>query len=194
MSDTAGDARERWDARYRAGEHTTPSPSTTFTDLEQFLPAPGRGLDVAGGAGRHAIWLAQRGWQMTVSDISPVALELAQSRASESGVTLRTMERDLEHLGIPPGPWDLIVCFHYLWRPLLQEVAAALSERGRIVVIQPTRKNLERHPRPGPAFLLDEGELRQILAPMTTVHYEETWTSEGRHEAIGVAARRLSNT
>lgn len=193
MSDPASDSRERWNARYLAGEHTGPTPSRTFTDLEPFLPKPGRGLDVAGGVGRHAIWLAQRGWQMTVADISPVALTMAQERARENGITLQLMERDLEHLGVPPGPWDLIVCFHFLWRPLLQQVSAALAERGRIVVVQPTRKNLERHPRPGPAFLLDEGELRQILAPMTIVHYEETWTSEGRHEAIGIAEKSPRN-
>jgi SAM-dependent methyltransferase len=193
MSDPASDSRERWNARYLAGEHAGPSPSRIFTDLERFLPTPGRGLDVAGGVGRHAIWLAQRGWQMTVADISPVALAMAQERARDAGVTLQPMERDLERLGVPPGSWDLIVCFHFLWRPLLQQVAAALSERGRIVVVQPTRKNLERHPRPGPAFLLEEGELRQILAPLAIVHYEETWTSEGRHEAIAVAAKSQGN-
>lgn len=179
--------RDRWDARYRAGEHATAIPSSTFTALKSHLPAPGRGLDVAGGAGRHAIWLAQQGWNMTVADISTVALELARARATAAGIELTTQVCDVERSGIPLGPWDLIVCFHFLWRPLLQRICQELTPGGRLIVVQPTRRNLERHARPSAQYLVDEGELPQLVPQMNIVHCQELWTAEGRHEAILVA-------
>ena len=52
------------------------------------------------------------------------------------------------------GPWDLILCCHYLHRPLFPAIAAALAPGGLFVFTQPTRTNLERHARPGAPFLL----------------------------------------
>lgn len=49
--------REKWNARYR--EEGPPSPPSPFlVGLDDLLPRRGRALDVAGGTGRHALWLA----------------------------------------------------------------------------------------------------------------------------------------
>src|SRR2546422_4647992 len=53
-----------WDERYRQGEHTNDQPHPLITRFASKL-APGRALDLASGPGRHAIWLAERGWQVT---------------------------------------------------------------------------------------------------------------------------------
>src|SRR5262245_61692495 len=104
---------EKWDARYR--ERGAPGdPSPWVTSLDGVLPHRGRALDVAGGAGRHAIWLARRGLDVTLCDVSTVGLEIA-ARA-EPRLTCRRV--DLESEPLPAGPWDLIVCFHYLQRAL----------------------------------------------------------------------------
>lgn len=39
---------------------------------------PGVALDVAGGVGRHSLWLAERGWRVKLVDISGVGVNLAQ--------------------------------------------------------------------------------------------------------------------
>ena len=82
------------------------------------MPRAGRAIDLAGGTGRHGIWLAERGLDVTIADISPVGLEVARQRAAEAGVTIQTLEVDLETSPFPAGPWDLIVSVCYLWRPL----------------------------------------------------------------------------
>ena len=56
----------------------------TCAMLERYLPSAGRILDIGGGAGRYAIWLAERGYQVVLADLSPNLLELAQARIKEA--------------------------------------------------------------------------------------------------------------
>ena len=57
--------------------------------------APGRALDLACGEGRNALWLAERGWQVTAVDFSAVGLAKAQRLASERALDLRWVEADV---------------------------------------------------------------------------------------------------
>src|SRR2546426_2222380 len=62
--------------------------STTTRHLAQFLPTPpARVLDIGGGAGRYAIWLAQRGYEVTLVDLSAHLVEEASRHAAEAGVS-----------------------------------------------------------------------------------------------------------
>jgi SAM-dependent methyltransferase len=180
--------RDKWNARYREGDAPR-APSRVVLAVEALLPHRGRALDVAGGAGRHAIWLAQRGLNVTLADIADEGLALARRAAMDAGVHVETVAIDLESAPLPAGPWDLILCFHYLHRPLYASFAAALAPGGVLLVVQPTKANLERHPRPGPAFLLDQGELPGLVAPLAIERHDEAWLEEGRHEARVVARR-----
>src|SRR5215211_7845992 len=72
--------REKWNARFRE-QRQLASPSPFLLELDGILPRRGRALDVAGGAGRHAIWLARRGLEVTLVDISDVALDIARRQA-----------------------------------------------------------------------------------------------------------------
>lgn len=186
----------RWDARYRDRRpEKEASPSPFLPALDDLLPrgerAPApRALDVAGGAGRNAVWLARRGLAVTVVDVSPVALDLARAAAMRAGVTLHLLTADLEREPLPAGPFDLVVSIDFLWRPLFVAVSAILACGGLLVVVQATRRNLERHPHPRARFLLDEGELPSLLAPdLAVLRHEEDWFDD-RHEARLVARKR----
>lgn len=48
--------------------------------LRAHLPPSGRVLDLGGGPGRYAGWLAERGYRVTLADLSPNLLELARER------------------------------------------------------------------------------------------------------------------
>jgi SAM-dependent methyltransferase len=181
--------RAKWDERYRSKGPESSEPLAFLTSLE--LPEPGRALDVAGGAGRNAIWLARRGWQVTIVDVSPQGLALA--RAAAPDLALQIICADLERAPLPPGPFDLVVSSYFLRRELFPAFPAVLAPGGRLVYVQPTRSNLQRHARPPAGFLLDDGELPSLVRDLEIVSYEEGWFGEGdeaRHEARLVARKR----
>lgn len=181
--------RTKWDAKYADAAFAPREPSAVLISLAKFLPTTGRAIDVAGGAGRNAIWLAQRGLDVTIADVSSVGLAQATARAAEAGVTLNTLCTDLEVQNFPPGPWDLILSCRYLQRPLFAVYPQALAPGGTLVVIQPTKSNLERHDKPPADFLLEDGELPGLVQGLQILHYEEGWLADGRHDAVVVARK-----
>ena len=185
----AASDRAKWNARFQTGDHASDNPSAILVSLAPQLPAAGRALDVAGGAGRNSIWLAHRGFQVVLADVSDVALALAARRAQQSKVGLATVQVDLEEEPLPAGPWQLILFVQYLQRPLLDKCAGQLAPGGLLVVIHPTERNLERNARPSRRFLLRDGELPSLVSQLDVVHYEEGWSLEDRHDAVLVARR-----
>jgi 2-polyprenyl-3-methyl-5-hydroxy-6-metoxy-1,4-benzoquinol methylase len=183
--------RDKWDRKYAEREGPG-EPSAFLRGLDGVLPRSGRALDVAGGAGRHALWLARRGLEVTIADVSAVGLELATRTANAEGLDIDTACVDLAEAPLPAGPWDVIVSFHYLQRDLFAAFASELAPGGYLVFCQATRTNLERHQHPSARFLLDDGELPGLIAelPLEVVSYAEGWSVEGRHEAELVAVRR----
>lgn len=179
--------RERWNARYLDGDEGG-TPLMLGRSLHHF-PRSGRALDIAGGPGQAAVILAARGMDVTLVDISDVALEQAVERAERSRVELTTCCRDLEVDPLPSGPWDLITCFNYLDRELFPTMIDQLAEGGLLVVSLPTRSNLERNERPSERFLLDDGELPGLIADLSTVLYQEGWSLDSRHTAEAIAKK-----
>ena len=62
------------------------------------LPPGSRILDLACGHGRHAIPLAQRGYQVTGQDLSEAFLERARAEAQARGVMVRWVHRDMREI------------------------------------------------------------------------------------------------
>lgn len=50
--------------------------------IAAYLPSGARILDIGGGPGRYALWLAGRGQRVTLADLSPALLTIARERAA----------------------------------------------------------------------------------------------------------------
>lgn len=184
----AADDRTRWNEQYR--QNPMPWAVTPFLlELQPLLPRDGRALDVAGGSGHNAVWLARRGLDVTLVDVADVALDRAARLAETAGVPLRVERLDLEAEPLPAGPFALILCLNYLQRALFDAWPGLLAPGGLLVFLQPTRKNLERNPNPTPRFLLEDGELRGLVRGLEVLRLEESWSPASRHEARLVARR-----
>jgi glycine/sarcosine N-methyltransferase len=73
-------------------------------------PRTGRILDCACGIGTQAIGLARRGYDLTGTDLSPVALGRAVTEAAARGVTLAVAAADMRALPFPDAAFDVVVC------------------------------------------------------------------------------------
>lgn len=178
----ADEDRERWNRKYQEAGARAGAPSVALVELSRWLPAQGRALDVAGGAGANAVWLARRGLDVTLVDVSEAGLELARAHAQREGVAIATVWTDLEAEPLPAGPWALVLCCCYLQRDLIPRIAAALEPGGRLVWIHPTVTNLERHASPGRRFLLQAGEAAPLVEAAGSLRVcwaEESWIGPG---------------
>src|SRR6516162_2844803 len=82
--------------------------------LARFLPAPPAAiLDIGGGPGGHACWLAARGYQVHLIDISPLHVELArQASAQQPQAPLASAGTgDARSLSWADGAADAVVMF-----------------------------------------------------------------------------------
>jgi SAM-dependent methyltransferase len=130
-----------WDERYGGHDPVwSDRPNAVLVVEASDLP-PGRALDVGCGEGRDAIWLAERGWQVTAIDFSEAGLARAARHAAERGVADRIEWRhaDLRRWTPDGEQWDLVTsCFlHLLDDGMLRatgRMAEAVAPGGTLLV------------------------------------------------------------
>jgi len=184
----AGD-RDRWNEKWSAAGMGTSHGSKLVDLLAPWLPASGRLLDIAGGGSTDSLEFARRGFAVAVCDVSDVGLATSRERGLAEGLTIETVEADLEEQPLPAGPWDVITVANYLQRDLFAAAVGSLAPGGLLGVVIATRTNLERNDKPGAPFLLEPGELPLLVTGAEILHHSEDWRANGRHEAHVVARR-----
>src|SRR6266849_3861649 len=164
---------EDWDARYReSARQLADRPAAILAEVLPLLPR-GRALDIACGAGRNAIFLAIRGWDVTAVDFS-----FAEPPRQLPGLHL--IEGDLEKLSLPRQAFDLIVCTNYLQRSLFRQIEAALRSGGALLYETFTRDQLQFAAGPrNLEFLFNPGELRESFPDLATLFYRELSAGKG---------------
>lgn len=80
--------------------------------LEQKLPSGTHVLDAGGGAGRYAVWLAERGHHVSLLDLSAGQVAVARERLTEHGVAqgVRVARGDIRTLPFEDGAFDAVCC------------------------------------------------------------------------------------
>jgi SAM-dependent methyltransferase len=172
----------QWDARYAGRELLWGSgPNSHFATAVAAL-SPGRALDLGCGDGRNAIWLAERGWDVTAVDFSSVALDRARRVAAGRGVTVDLRQEDLLTWVPPARRYDLVALLyvHLPSRDLAQlhaRAAAAVAPGGVLIILGHDRRNLSQgHGGPqDPDVLLEPDLVRSQLAGLD-VEVAETIT------------------
>ena len=181
-----------WTGPREFGPGVLRGPSAWLIENADLLPRGGRVLDVACGRGRHALLLASAGFEVHAIDRAPEAIAFVRDTADRLGLKLTAEIVDLE-TDPPPdlgsATCDAVLVFNYLHRPLVPALRAAVKTGGRIFYETFTTRQAERgHPR-NPAFLLKDGELPELLAPLTIVR-SRAGDIDGRWIASAVAERR----
>jgi 2-polyprenyl-3-methyl-5-hydroxy-6-metoxy-1,4-benzoquinol methylase len=138
-----------WDERYSGrGLVWGAGPNRFVAEETAGLPA-GAALDLGTGEGRNAIWLAERGWQVTGIDFSAAGLARAARLAAERGVSVTWVHADLLAWQ-PAGSSYQLVLIAYIHLPpavlarMFRTAAAAVAPGGTLLVIGHDRDNVTR--------------------------------------------------
>jgi tellurite methyltransferase len=173
-----------WDKRYRASEAAgSETPTPLVARIAAGMKA-GRALDLACGAGRNAVWLAEQGWKVAAVDGSAAAIEIVRRRSAAALVSIDAWVADLEkgEFAIEEGAWDLILMCCYLQRDLFEPVKAGVVEGGVVIAMVLLREPKGERSR----FRMMPGELRNCFRGWEILH---------DHEGAGIAeiaARKLA--
>ena len=139
-----------WDERYRASDAVFSRNPNRQVVVEAEGLTPGTALDVGCGEGGDAIWLAGRGWRVTGTDFSAVALDRCAALARQAGVGDRTEWRQVDaRTWQPDGErWDLVSSqFIHLsdggMPDLVRRLGDAVAPRGTLLVVGHHPSDLE---------------------------------------------------
>ena len=141
--------RDHWDRKYAETQQLWAlAPNRSFAAEVADLP-PGRALDLACGEGRHAVWLAERGWEVTAVDFSDVAIARARARAAREQVEVDFRCVDLLDFVPERGAFDLVLVL-FLQIPgderrlVLSRATAAIAPGGTFVLVGHDLENLDK--------------------------------------------------
>jgi SAM-dependent methyltransferase len=165
-------------------------PAAWLVQHSELLPRSGSALDVACRSGRHALWLAGRGLTTLAVDRDADAVRELNDLARARQLPLRAEVGDLEG-DTPPflgASFDLIVVVQYLHRPLFPALIGALAPRGVLVYETFTRAQAARGKPSNPAYLLEPGELLDLVRPLEVLVSREG-DYDGRMIASIIARR-----
>ncbi len=129
-----------WEARYAEAGYAYGTRPNDFLREEVGRLPPGRVLCLAEGEGRNAVWLAQRGFDVTAVDLSARGLQKARRLASDRKVRITTLQADLATFPIRAGEWAGIVS-------IFAHVPSAVRRRVHAAVVSGLA--------PGGVFLLE---------------------------------------
>lgn len=169
-----------WDERYGSAADRMWSGAvngSVAVELEDV--APGNILDIGCGEGGDAIWLAQRGWDVTAVDISSVAIERGRAAADASDVSVNWQCADV--LATPPeaDAFDVVtIQYPALLREAgdaaIRRLLAAVRPGGVLLVVghHLDAAHAHEHGHDMTRFV-DLDDLRRILSVWFTIEVDE---------------------
>lgn len=148
-------------------------PAQFLIENVNLLPK-GQVLDVAMGGGANAVYLARMGFEVEGVDISAQAVNTALELARKSDVNLKARLADLEsNYLIRKSSCDVIICFKYLQRSLIQQMKDGLRTGG-MVVYETFIVDQARFGKPkNPDHLLKHNELLDLFRDFRCLRYRE---------------------
>ena len=184
--------RNKWNKRYAEDSYQKHNPVTLVEDWLPRLPV-GRALDVACGAGRNAILLAQAGYLVDAIDISREGLNLARQKAEDLGLDINWIEHDLDEPYRFDTDYDLIIVMWFVDLGLVSRLCACLAPGGYLICEEHLVTDLEVIGPSSTNFRVTPGEAREAVSGLDVLLYEESieMNDEGDHVASArVVARR----
>ena len=157
---------EKWNRRYREGAYAGRRHPSALLETWIEAIAPGRALDLACGAGRNALYLAERGFRVDAVDISGEALARVGESATAQGLELTCIQHDLDQAPRLDAGYQLILVIRYVNQPLLHSLGALLAPGGFLLCEEHLRTDADVIGPANPAYRVAPGDLAEAAADL----------------------------
>ena len=190
MTDPAQE-QSKWNQRYLEGTHGNLPPDPLLVTgfehyIEPLFPNAGYALDIAGGTGRHAIFLAEKAWKVRLIDIAEAGIVNARKNARNLAARIEFSAEDLSRFQGDDRSYDLIAVFFFLQREIFPALLKALKPGGLLIYKTYTRHQAKFGGGPtNPAYFLAENELLHSFRDLRVLHYAELIRDCGMAELVG---------
>lgn len=178
--------------------------SELFSDFSTEKPI----LDLACGAGRNGLFLANRGRSVVFADRDLESLKIIKKRLKSQGDSVsETLQKGGQHscwnvdlesedfVGLENNTFGGIVVFRYLHRVLFDDIKSSIVPGGVIIYETFNLAQAEIGRPKNPNFLLKKGELRKVFDSWEILHSFEgiKEIANGSRQAISqIVARKPS--
>jgi SAM-dependent methyltransferase len=142
-------------------------------------------LDIGCGVGRHALFLARQGFNVTAIDLSPAGIDYVREAAAAAGVKIALQASAFDDLPFPDGSFDYALAWNVIYHGDAMALERAVAEVRRVL-------------RPGGLFqatLLSKRHFKYgqgiEISPNTFVIPDEDEKGHPHHYADEAEARAL---
>jgi len=184
--------RDKWNQRYAEGSYHKNNPVTLVQDWLPRLPV-GRALDVACGAGRNSMLLAQAGYQVDAIDISREGLNLARLNAENQGLSINWIEQDLDQPYKFDTEYDLIIVMWYVNLELISRLCDCLAPGGYLLCEEHLITDQEVIGPTSLDYRVAPGDLREAVSGVDVLLYEESIEMNSEGEQVASARVVVKN-
>jgi len=132
--DTAHQAWDRlWDTEAGRMDWTTVEQDVHNIERQLAGRSVSRVLDLGCGIGRHSLFLAAHGYQVSSVDASSKAVELTQKAAREAGLAVAVRQSAMTQLPFEDRAFDYVLAWNVIYHGDQNTVRTVLAEISRVL-------------------------------------------------------------
>jgi len=165
--------RDMWNQRYAEPGFAYGTRENEFLASVVHLIPKGPVLCLGEGEGRNAVYLAEKGYDVTAIDTSTVGLEMARNLACRRDVEIITICEYVASFNIQPSTWAGIISIYFHVPPALRADLHTRCVRGLVpggvFILEgytPKQLDYKTGGPQNPEFLMSETGLRQELSSL----------------------------
>ena len=169
--------KEKWDSKYLKKSQLLRPRESSKNLQEHIQHCKGtKALDLACGAGRNSIFLAECGFDVDALDIAEIAVDALNTEAKKKNLhsKINTYQVDLDTHEIQKDKYDIIVMANFLDRAVLESAKNALKKGGVLFVETYMINDENEKKQSDPNNLLKSQELKEMLDDSWQIlHFDE---------------------
>jgi len=169
--------KEKWDSKYLKKSQLLRPRESSKNLQEHIQHCKGtKALDLACGAGRNTIFLAECGFDVDALDIAEIAVDALNTEAKKKNLhsKINTYQVDLDTHEIQKDKYDIIVMANFLDRAVLESAKNALKKGGVLFVETYMINDENEKKQSDPNNLLKSQELKEMLDDSWQIlHFDE---------------------